>query len=239
MTKCLISKTPLQLLTVITDRSRSKELRRLIKEQGLRINFISLAKGTAASEILEMLGLASLDKQMLCCIETSDRATYLMNELSNRLKLLRRGGGIAFTMPLSGVNAHILKALDGEIETANSDNPVRGEETMTCENSVQVKYELVVAVINQGFSERLMDAAKAAGAKGGTVLSALRAGTDQDSTFLGISIHVEKEIVAILVPCDMKNGVMSAISATCGPSTDAQGYVFSMPVNDVVGIVQK
>lgn len=237
MTKSLPFRSPLKFVTVITDRNRSKKLRELIREKSLNVNFISLAKGTAASEILEMLGLASVDKQMLCCIETSAKADSLISELSDRLDLLKRGGGIAFTVPISGVNSYVLRLLSGEFGKEDKKNVARGEQTMSCANDAQVKYELVVAVINQGFSEGLMDAAKEAGARGGTVLSALRASTDQDATFLGMSLHVEKEVVAILVPVEMKNAVMSAVSKSSGINTEARGYVFSLPVDDVVGIV--
>ena len=101
-------------------------------------------------------------------------------------------------------------------------------ETANTEN----KYSLIVAVVNLGFAEKATIAAREAGAAGGTVVHARRAGSGKDKSFFGISINTEKEIVTILTPTGKKTDIMKNIGAACGITTEAHGIVFSVPAED-------
>ena len=96
--------------------------------------------------------------------------------------------------------------------------------------------EMVVAVVNQGYSEDVMAAARPAGAGGGTVVHSRRVGSDETLTFWGISVQPEKEIVMILCRHEEKMNIMKAIADACGMKSEAQGLVLSVPVETVVGI---
>ena len=97
-------------------------------------------------------------------------------------------------------------------------------------------YQMVIAVVNQGYSEDVMAAARPAGAGGGTVLHSRHVGSGETLTFWGISVQPEKEIVMILCRQEEKTNIMKAIAASCGMKTEAQGLVLSLPVETVVGI---
>lgn len=97
-------------------------------------------------------------------------------------------------------------------------------------------YELVFAVVNSGFSGSVMDAARAAGATGGTVLRARGTANPDAEDFFGISIEPEKEIVMILASGETKDAILTAIYRECGLATAGQGIAFTLPVNKTVGI---
>ena len=97
-------------------------------------------------------------------------------------------------------------------------------------------YQMVIAVVNQGYSEEVMAAARPAGATGGTVLHSRRVGDGQTPAFWGISVQPEKEIVTILCRREEKTAVMQAIADKCGMRTQAQGIVLCVPVETVVGL---
>ncbi len=97
-------------------------------------------------------------------------------------------------------------------------------------------YSLIVAILNRGFSDIAMSAARNAGAKGGTVISAKSSGLHEEETFFGISIHPEKEVVLILTSDDTKNAIMRAIIKHVGIESEGGGIAFSLPVTDVEGI---
>ena len=97
-------------------------------------------------------------------------------------------------------------------------------------------YSLVIAILNRGFSDVAMSAARNAGAKGGTVISARSSGLHEEETFFGISILPEKEVVMILTSDETKNAIMRAIIKHVGIETDGGGLIFSLPVTDVEGI---
>lgn len=81
-----------------------------------------------------------------------------------------------------------------------------------------------------------MEAAKQAGATGGTILNARGVSKEKNETFFGFPLQEEKEIVAILTPEDQKKEIMENINRKCGLKSAAQAVVLSMPVEDVAGL---
>lgn len=102
----------------------------------------------------------------------------------------------------------------------------------------KIVYSLIAAILNRGFSDVAMSAARNAGAKGGTVISARSSGLHEEQTFFGISILPEKELVLILTTDDTKNAIMRAIIKHVGIESEGGGIVFSLPVTDVEGIAR-
>lgn len=97
-------------------------------------------------------------------------------------------------------------------------------------------YELIVCIVNAGFSELVMDAAKEVGARGGTVIHAKGTANKDAEKYFKITIQPEKEMVLILVSQEIKDKVLHAVYQSAGLKTDGQGIAFSMPVDNVVGI---
>lgn len=98
------------------------------------------------------------------------------------------------------------------------------------------KFELILCIVNSGFSEAVMSCARECGAKGGTVIQARGTAKDEVETAFNISIHPEKEIILILVNKTIKENVLHAIYKNVGLNTPGQGIAFSVPVEDVVGL---
>lgn len=97
-------------------------------------------------------------------------------------------------------------------------------------------YEVVFCIINAGYSDLVMDAAKEVGARGGTVIHAKGTANKEAEQYFKISIQPDKEIVMILVPQDIKDEVLHAIYKNAGLKSEGSGIAFSMPVNHVVGL---
>ena len=100
----------------------------------------------------------------------------------------------------------------------------------------EVKFELIVVLVNSGFSEIVMDAAREVGARGGTIVRARGTGTKDMEKRYNIVITPDKEMILILVKETIRDQMLSAIYKAAGLGTDGQGIAFSLPVNDVVGI---
>ena len=101
------------------------------------------------------------------------------------------------------------------------------------------KYELVLCVVNAGFSQNVMQAARAAGAQGGTILRARGSANPEAEEFFNISIQPDKEMLMIVVPKDIKDDVFRSIYQDAGLGKDAQGIVFSLPVNRSTSLKDK
>ena len=97
-------------------------------------------------------------------------------------------------------------------------------------------HEAIFCIVNSGYSDAVMEAAKKLGARGGTVINARGTASKEAETFFHITIEPEKEIVMILVPTKIKDAVLHALYKEVGLDTAGQGIAFSVPVDGVVGI---
>ena len=97
-------------------------------------------------------------------------------------------------------------------------------------------YKCILAIVNNGFSEVAMDAAKACGARGGTVLHGRGTISKDAEKFFNISIQPEKEIVKILAKNELIDSILKGLYNAIGTSTQAQGIAFALPVDEVIGI---
>ena len=98
------------------------------------------------------------------------------------------------------------------------------------------KFEVILCIVNSGFSESVMDAARKVGAKGGTVINARGTAAKEAEKIFNITIQPEKEIVMILAKSNLKNDILHTLYVHVGPNTLAQGIAFALPVDEVVGI---
>lgn len=98
------------------------------------------------------------------------------------------------------------------------------------------EYEMILCIVNAGFSELVMDAAKEEGARGGTVIHARGTANKEAEQFFHIAIQPDKDIVLILVPKEIKDNVLHAIYQNAGLKSAGKGIAFSLPVDEVVGI---
>ena len=99
-----------------------------------------------------------------------------------------------------------------------------------------MSHELIMCIVNTGFTDVVMDAARDKGARGGTVIHARGTANKEAEEFFHISVQPDKEVVMILVPSEIKDDVLHAIYQAAGLKTAGQGIAFAMPVTNVVGL---
>lgn len=99
------------------------------------------------------------------------------------------------------------------------------------------KYELILAIVNEGMADDVMDVARECGVRGGTILTARGVTNEEAATFFGISIHSEKEILMMVVEKSIKNNVFNAVYDKLEMSKKTKGIVFSLPVSAAAGLV--
>lgn len=103
---------------------------------------------------------------------------------------------------------------------------------------MEFQHECIVCIVNAGFSDAVMDAAKEFGARGGTVVHARGTANQEAEKFFQLTIQPEKEMVLILVPADIKDDILHALYRAVGLKTPGQGIAFSLPVDGVVGLTE-
>lgn len=95
----------------------------------------------------------------------------------------------------------------------------------------ETKFQLVICIVNAGFSQNVVEAARKAGARGGTILRGRGSANPEAEEFFGVTIQPDKELVIILVPDKIKDAVLQTVYAESGLSQEGQGIAFSLPVD--------
>ena len=103
-------------------------------------------------------------------------------------------------------------------------------------NQNQLEFELIITIVNGGFSSTVVDSAKEAGAGGATLIKGRGTGIHETENFLGVQIQPEKDIIVILTPKADRTRIMQAICKNAGLDTEGHGLCFSVPVEDWSGI---
>lgn len=217
----------LYLLATITGRNMTRKFTAFYDEMGLPVSVVTVGYGTASSEILDYFGLDGSEKSVLFHFITDSTWKDVKRQLRMKMQIDIPGIGIAFLVPLSSIGGK--KALN--YLTAGQEF-VKGEESALKDT----KYELLVTIANQGYTEQIMNAARKVHASGGTIIHAKGTGSQMAEKFMGVTLVPEKEMVFIVVNKEKKNGIMKAIMDEAGTGTKAGAVVFSLPVTDTAGM---
>ena len=208
-------------LVTITDRRSTDAFLALYAEFGVTVSLRTVGSGTAVQETLSTLGLERTEKAVLFAMITADTWPKLQKELRHRLRIDVPGTGIAFIVPVSSIGGK--RAL--QFLTEHQTFTVEEESTLK-----DTRYELLLVIANQGHTGPIMDAARAEGAGGGTVIHAKGTGMEGAAHFM----VNEKELVLIVSHTAQKNAIMKAIMRKADPKAGA--IVFSLPVTDTAGL---
>ena len=215
------------LMTTITDRTMARTFLSFYEKYQIQVTFSMVGHGTAASEVLDYFGLESSEKVIIVSVVTKGIWKQVKAGLQTEMKIDVPGTGIAFIVPFSSIGGK--KQLQFLTDNQNFE---KGEESTLKDT----KYELLVVVANQGYTEYIMEAARSANAAGGTVIHAKGTGMQKAEQFLGFSLATEKEMILIVVKnCD-KNAIMKAIMEKAGLESKAKSIVFSLPVTETAGM---
>ena len=215
------------IMTTIIDRKNNKKYIDLYKKDKLEVMYITLGEGTARGDILDYLGLEASEKMVIFNFVQQHDWMLTKKNLQRKLQIDAPGEGIAFLVPLSSIGGkRTLQFLLDRQELPESEESTLKDTT----------YELIVAIADQGNLEMVMDAARGAGAYGGTVIHAKGTGMEYAEKYLGVTIAAEKAMIFIVTKKDQKNSIMKAIMEQAGMQTPAKTIVFSLPVTDTAGL---
>ena len=202
----------LYLMATISDRNQSRRFLAFYKEYGISVTFLTLGRGTAASEVLDAFGLEASEKAVQFAVVTASEWKKVKKGLEQEIKIDIPGTGIAFVTEDRGFEKEEESSLKG------------------------TDYELLVVIANQGYTDVIMDAARKANATGGTVIHAKGTGMEKAEKFLGVSLAQEKEMIFMVTKTKDKNGIMQSIMKEAGIGSKAGAIVFSLPVTETAGM---
>ena len=211
------------ILTII-DPSAEAVLDGICVELELPVSIVFHGRGTAIKSMLDLLGIESHERRAFIAIADGEKSKRYIEEQKKKLHLGVPGHGITVAVPVKSVGGgQAVSYLNGNSTGAKYARPEKFD------------YELVMAIANSGTTDIVMNAARAAGARGGTVIHGKGTGSGDAQKFHHISIADEKEVVLIVVAAEIKTAVMYSILEKAGPGSAAGALVFSLPFSEAAG----
>ena len=209
-----------EVVAAVVDVEQGEKVLRIYREEQAPVDFVCMAHGTARTEMLDLLGIGETAKAVVFCLAASGQAQRILNRLGKELQMRYPGRGIAFTIPVSGIGRRWHSLLTQADE----------QEEIQMNKSEQTGFDV------RGYTNVAMDAARKAGARGGTVISARGIAENEVKRFFGIEIQAEKEIVFLVVKSAEKKQIMTELMRAVGTRTRSHGLILSMPVSDAIGL---
>lgn len=199
-------------------------LAEICKKMEVPLNVVFMGRGTAVKSMLDILGIESNEKRVVLSVANNDKTDELIKEQKQKLYVGVPGHGLVVAVPIKSV---------GGGKTVDFLNGGKPEGKTNAGNKFY--YELIIAVANEGRTDMVMNAARAAGAAGGTVLHGKGTGSEKEEMFYNFSIVQEKEVVMIVAKSGQKKEIMKSILEKAGPGTEAGSIVFSLPISEAAG----
>lgn len=209
----------------IIDRNKAEKMIKLHEELSINLLLSNLGEGTATSAHLLLYDLEQCEKTVITAIVSTASLHKLIRAAKRKLFIDIPGNGVMMAIPLKSIAGGKNLAYITEGQTLGGEMP-----------SMHFEHELIVVILNEGYTDFVMDAARSAGATGGTVFHAKGTGKEKAEKFYGFSLAEEKDMIYILAHADKKAAIMKEITTRCGIGTKSAAICFSLPVSEVAGI---
>ncbi len=211
-------------LLSITERGKGKKLIEMLDKQSITVHLHCVGFGTASSDMMDILGLDSNDKDVVISLAAYSAVERLAETLGDEFANKRNLSGLLMILSPDAVG----RLMSAIIVHNTPESDEKGANPKAMESTH--KFSLVLIAVNQGYSEKVMQTAKRAGATGGTVIRARMDDSDIIEHAIGMNVHSEKEIVSILAPDNVRNKILEDVNSEFGLRSEANGIVFSLPV---------
>ena len=212
-----------ELVWVIVNFGKGSKIMQAAKKSGITGGTILLAKGTANNSMAEFLGLSEIRKEIIMMGANKKTARSVLEALDTKFNFDKPNHGIAFITAVSEMIGSVgCKATETDIEE-------RREEAMYC---------AITVVVEKGKAEEVIDAATAAGSRGGTIINARGSGIHETSKLFFMDIEPEKEIVLILSERKGAQAIIASIGEKLDIEKPGKGIIFVQEVSKVCGLAK-
>lgn len=211
-----------KLLVSIVPHDSGELISDAAKSAGAGGGTIAMGRGTASNGVLQLLGLGDTSKDIVYIILEEEKCQAVKEALISATES-KKHFGVLFTLNVGS----FIKAGNTD-KTDNSAQSAKGEKNMADDKS----YQMINVIVNKGYAEDAMAAARKAGAGGGTIIGARGTAKEGDAAFFGMKIVPEKDMLMILVPSEKKDDIVKAITELPCFSEAGSGIIFCNEAQD-------
>ena len=208
-----------KLLVSIVPHDSGELISNAAKSAGAGGGTIAMGRGTASNGVLQLLGLGDTSKDIVYIILEEEKIEAVRSAIISASEA-KKHFGVLFTLE---VGSFVKAGSTGTISKSES----KGGKTMAT-----TTYQMINVIVNKGYAEDAMAAARKAGAGGGTIIGARGTAKEGDAAFFGMKIVPEKDMLMILVPSDKKDAIVQAIKELPCFSEAGSGIIFCNEAQD-------
>ena len=209
------------LLFCVVNSGQGSRTLRIAKHNGVRGGTIFLGTGIVHSRLLEILDLDDVKREIVMMVAERGNAVTAAEALGKELHFRRHNHGIAFTVPMTSLyGTRIAKEIIGIEDRVVKDTV----------------YSAIFTVVDKGRGEDVVDASKAAGARGATIIHARGSGIHETEMLFAMQIEPEKDVVLVLAKDDIRDRIITAIRERLNIDEPGTGIVFTLAVRDTYGL---
>ncbi len=215
-----MSKRPMVLLSIV-ERDKGTKLIKVLESIHIRMNFQCVGFGTAPTEMLDIFGLGSNDKDIVLSLAPESTVTDMMANFGTVFVSHAKYGGLMIILKTSAASRVLTELL------SHNNNPIaeKGNGAMKNEHH----NNLIIISVNEGYADHVMQVARKAGATGGTVIKGRLAAAEFVAELNNAGIDEEREILVILAPLKTSKQIMEDVNREFGISSKANGIVTAIP----------
>lgn len=210
-----------KMLLSIVERDKGSKLIEKLKNINIRVNFQTVGFGTAPTEMMDIFGLGTNDKDIVISLGAENNVNDMMAGFGTIFESHSKYGGLMIIIDLSAASRILTEILHFD----NTKNTEKGNDSMKNEHH----NNLIIISVNEGYSEDVMHVARKAGATGGTVIKGRLADIEQFAEFKNSNADEEREMLCILAPLKTCKQIMEDVNKDFGLTTPANGIVFAVP----------
>ena len=215
-----MNKRPMVLLSIV-ERDKGKKLIKQLESINIKVNFQCVGYGTAPTEMVDIFGLGSKDKDIIISLGTETAVKDMMANFGTLFESHTKYGGIMIIFKVSAANRILTEILS----FGTDKNSEKGSEPMKNEHH----NNLVIISVNEVYSEDVMQVARKAGAMGGTVIKGRLADIEEFADMGKTDVDGEREILCILAPVKTSAEIMEAVNSEFGSKSEANGIIIAIP----------
>ncbi len=215
-----MSKRPMVLLSIV-ERDKGKKLIKHLENINIKMNFQSVGFGTAPTEMMDIFGLGTNDKDVIISLGDKSVVENMMTNFGTLFASHSKYGGLMIILEVCAASRILTEVLNFN----NDEKAEKGDGAMKNEHH----NNLIVISVNEGYSNDVMQIARKSGATGGTVIKGRLADVEQFVELGNARIDGEREILCILAPQKTSKQIIEEVNKEFGINSDANGILFAIP----------
>ena len=211
----------IMVLLSIVQQGSGKKLIKALQDQSFKLNFQTFGFGTAPTEMMDIFGLGTNDKDIIISLASKNDVARLVTNFGEIFPSHSKYGGIMIVIDVIASS----RVLSEILNYSNNSNKEKEQINMKNEHH----NNLIVISVNEGFSADVMQVARKAGATGGTVLKGRLADFEQFAEFVNTNVEGDREMIFILAPSKSSAQIMEDVNREFGLTSAANGVIFALP----------